>query len=607
LCVTNIRFFWQKTKIGTSNFFVTDVAYENMQFFNSFLIYMVIRDKIYIEGKLYNLKEENTLRKKIIGIFVFTLLIAVTVLPVTGNIENTAIKTVDLNKQLLVQPPEEWNKTFGDPDNDLFFSGQQTSDGYIITGATRGGTAHYNCWLIKTTKLGNEQWNKTFDFGNHDLGLCVKQTSDGYIITGMTHLTTMISDFLLLKTDANGNEQWKKSFGKPGNHDYGFYVIQTSDGGYAITGSTTSYGAGGFNVWLIKTDENGVEEWNRTYGGSANDRGWSLRQTSDSGFIIVGETKSYGAGNDDVYLIKTNANGVPTWSKTYGQATWDCGHDVELTSDGGYIITGATVYDFWIIKTDDTGTDLWNKTFDGSITSSDLNPWDHRGGLSIQETPEGGYITTGITDSYGAVGNDALLIKLDKNGNEQWKKRFGGDEDDEGFCLDQTDDGGYAIFGGTQSFGKGGFDGWLIKIAAPQPNLYCTGEIEWIDVKPGDTVYGSFSIENRGENSSLLDWYVHSDSLPEWGDWTIEPEEGEALTPEDGPFTINVTVVAPEKKNGYTGNIKIINKDDGADTCTIDVDMTVPKSKSFNINPLFQRFFKNHPNLFPLFRQLLGV
>jgi hypothetical protein len=148
-----------------------------------------------------------------------------------------------------------------------------------------------------------------------------------------------LEDVYLIKVDANGNIRWNKTF-RGGGSTLGYSVQQTSDGGYIIIGETLSYG--GYDVYLIKVDANGNMQWSKTFGGTGDDRGYSVQQTSDGGYIIVGVTRSYGAGLEDVYLIKVDANGNMQWSKTFGGQGWDAGYSVQQTSDGGYIIVGWT-------------------------------------------------------------------------------------------------------------------------------------------------------------------------------------------------------------------------------------------------------------------------
>ena len=157
--------------------------------------------------------------------------------------------------------------------------------------------------------------------------------------------------------------------------------------------------------------------WYRSYwcfGGSNDDYGSSVQQTTGEGYIIIGTTKSFGNGNKDLWLIKTNSNGNEDWNQTFGGSDNDHGYDVQQTTDGGYIIIGRTLsfdensYFVWLIKTDSDGTEVWNKTLGGNN-----GDW----GSSIQQTTDGGYIIIGRTWSYGNGGSDVLFIKTDSEGN----------------------------------------------------------------------------------------------------------------------------------------------------------------------------------------------
>jgi hypothetical protein len=336
-------------------------------------------------------------------------------------------------------------KTFDGGSNDWGWSVQQTNDGgYIISGYTESGD--FGILLIKTDANGNEEWNKTFDgFGG---GRRVRQTTDGgFIIIGSVNNS---GDVGLIKTDSQGTEEWNKTFGGS-NSDYGYSVQQTTDGGYIITGRTSSFGNSGDDVWLIKTDSQGTEEWNKTFGGSNSDIGYSVQQTTDGGYIITGYTFSFGNvnGQNDVWLIKTDSNGNEEWNQTFGGSQNEYGSSVQQTTDGGYIISGYTrsfgngEEDLWLIKTDSQGNKEWSKTFGGSNTDF---------GNSVQQTVDGGYIITGYTKSFGNGDRDYWLIKTDLQGNEEWNKTFGGTGGDEAQSVEQTTDGGYIITGSTHSF-----------------------------------------------------------------------------------------------------------------------------------------------------------
>jgi predicted secreted protein len=212
-----------------------------------------------------------------------------------------------------------WSKTYGGTDTDTG-AGEiiQTSDGgYAISGDTASfGAGGTDYWLIKTDAAGNMQWNKTYGglLDESDSAMC--QTSDGgYALAGYTKsFGAGDLNFWLVKTDALGNMQWNQTYGGTGT-DYGFSMVQTTDGGYAIIGYTSSFGAGGNDAWLVKTDAAGNMQWNQIYGGASNDAGWSLTQTIDGGYAIAGNTESFGAGGRDFYFAKTNESGmIPEYS-----------------------------------------------------------------------------------------------------------------------------------------------------------------------------------------------------------------------------------------------------------------------------------------------------
>jgi hypothetical protein len=388
--------------------------------------------------------------------------------------------------------------TFGGNEGDHGNSVQQTSDGgYIILGGTQSyGAGYWDMWLIKTDSNGKEEWNRTFGGSEFELGQSVRQTPDGgYVFTGWTEsYGAGDHDVWLIKTDSSGNEDWNRTFGGSGT-DYGHYVILTTDGGYAVAGMTRPFGTDNTSAWLIKTDSSGNEQWNSVFGGSMNDYGMSVHQTSDGGYVLGGSTESFGAGKNDVFLIKTDAFGNEEWNRTFGGTEIDYGITAEQTSDGGYIVTGDSrsfgngQSDAWLIKTDASGSEEWNRTYGG--TESDMSGF-HLFGDTVQQLSDGGYVIAGTTVSFGAGSFDFWLIKTDASGNEEWNRTFGGLERDYGHSVQQTSDGGYVLVGETHSYGAGGFDVWFIKtdvsgnIHHTSGELVSTNLLEGIDVHAVD-------------------------------------------------------------------------------------------------------------------------
>jgi uncharacterized delta-60 repeat protein len=406
------------------------------------------------------------------------------------------IENLDPNQALLLIKQKQsvslsslsFQKTIAITTDENGYSIQQTSDGgYVITGSTR--SVNYDVFVIKLDSSGNLSWAKTIGGTNSDFGYSIQQTSDGgYIITGYTSsFGAGNSDVFVIKLDSSGNLSWAKTIGGT-NSDFGYSIQQTSDGGYIITGYTSSFGAGGDDVFVIKLDSSGNLSWAKTIGGTNSDLGYSIQQTSDGGYIITGGSVSFGPRYSDVFVIKLDSSGNLSWAKTIGGTNGEIGHSIQQTSDGGYVITGFTEsfgagnLDVFVIKLDSSGNLSWAKTIGGRYF--DL-------GRSIQQTSDGGYVITGFTESFGAGNSDVFVIKLDSSGNLSWAKTIGGTDFEEGNSIQQTSDGGYIITGYTYSFGAGNYDVFVIKLDSSGNSLGCSsvGFISPIVFSPSPTVY----------------------------------------------------------------------------------------------------------------------
>ena len=304
------------------------------------------------------------------------------------------------------------------------------------------GDYHFFC----TYQTLDGNWNTSIDLGS---GLVDEDRTEDIIVEEKEKppIVSDISEELFI--------EWDKTFGGS-EADRANTIIQTTDGGYVLTGMTRSKGAGKWDIWVIKLDQEGNMLWDKTFGGSEADWAYSIIQTGDGGYAVAGSTESKGAGKKDAWIIKLDYEGNMLWDKTFGGSGFDYARAIIQTANGGYILTGYTLgLDAWIIKLDYEGNMLWDKTFGGSK--------DDRASTIIR-TADGGYILTGMTLSKGAGGCDAWIIKLDQEGNMLWDKTFGGSEDDWANSIIQTTDGGYAVAGYTSSKGAGEGDIWLIKL-----------------------------------------------------------------------------------------------------------------------------------------------
>ncbi|MDD5528685.1 MAG: T9SS type A sorting domain-containing protein [bacterium] len=243
-----------------------------------------------------------------------------------------------------------WSRSYGGTDSDYGECVQQTQDGgFVIVGGTysfgTGAPDYQNFYFIKTDSSGNTLWTKTYGGIYDDVGFSVQQTQDGgFIISGMTkaYYGPGEGDVYLIRTTSSGDVIWTKTFGVSG-YDGGTSVQSVSGGmgGFIVLGYSELLGAGKGDIYFIRTNSSGNTIWTKTYGGTEYDEGWAFQQTSDSGFIISGMTTSFGAGGGDIYLIKINSSGDTLWTKTIGGTGYDAGRSIQQTSDSGFIIAGS--------------------------------------------------------------------------------------------------------------------------------------------------------------------------------------------------------------------------------------------------------------------------
>ncbi len=360
---------------------------------------------------------------------------------------------------LFAQAPDTlWTQKYGGTDSDHGQFVEQTSDdGYIITGWTKSFGAGLNDnWLIKTNSMGDTIWTRIYGGSQDENSSCVRQTSDGgYILFTETYsFSPVYWQVWLIKTDESGDTSWTKLIG--GSRHYFVESGQEIEGkGYIFAGYTKASGAGQEDIWVVKTDTLGETIWTKTYGGSQGDLSTCIEQTDDGGYIISALTKSFGSGDYDGWLIKADTTGDSTWSKVYGGTNDDQIYYVQQTSDGGFILAGRTksfgytdnYSNVWLIKTDASGDSMWMKTYGGP--GNDYAE-------SVQQTSDGGYIVGGQTST------GAWIIKTDSAGDTLWTKSLGWGT---GGHIQQTGDGGYIFL--VEDFSTSSLqDVWLVKIAS---------------------------------------------------------------------------------------------------------------------------------------------
>jgi hypothetical protein len=340
-----------------------------------------------------------------------------------------------------------FQKTFGTLEREMGSSVRQNNDGgYIVAGtADSAETGFKNVYLVRTDVNGDTLWTRLIDDdGNFEVKFA-RQTFDGsFIVTGSEYnLSDSAWDVFLLKTDAAGNLLWIKNYGGIG-HDNGYYVEQTSDSDFVVIGQTFSFGAGSNDVYLIRTDSDGNLEWSRTYGSGLDEMGFAVRQTLDGGFILGGNPGA-------LLLIKTNSAGDTLWTRNVAFGQGNYVYSVSEAADSGYFAVGYTpgfAHTVYAVKTDSQGIIEWSKSFD--VTTDDVGTWG-------EPTSDGGYIVTGHS-SFG----DFFVIRLNALGNIVWHRLIVPAMGAQVFSVQQTSDGGYVV-GGYAGGSSGNSDFYLIK------------------------------------------------------------------------------------------------------------------------------------------------
>ena len=311
----------------------------------------------------------------------------------------------------------QWTKTIGSSEVDIARSIIQTTDGgYAIAGDIYNySTTSADWFIVKIDAGGTIQWVRTINRAAYDYACSIVQTADGgYAIAGVSATGGVFSgDMYIVKLNSAGTYQWSKTYG--GSHDEVAYsIIQTADGGLAFVGYSNSFGP--YNVFnIIKTDSSGNIQWNKLIGETGTGSHiYSIIQTSDGGLALAGEFTPTGTGNYDMYVVKLNNSGSIQWTRTVGGTGYDMANSIIQTTDGGYVLGGYTNSygagnnDMYIVKLNSSGTLQWSKTVGGTGDEQ---------AQSVVKSTDGGFVAAGYTGSFGTGGKDIFIVKFDPSGN----------------------------------------------------------------------------------------------------------------------------------------------------------------------------------------------
>lgn len=380
----------------------------------------------------------------------------------------------------------------------------------------------------------SQTFQRSFGTTGSEIGTCIQSTVDGnYIMSGTsTGFSNGSEDFYLLKMNTAGTVLWFKAYGGTYN-DKNYYVSVCSDGGFIMTGYTYSAGSTIFtNLYLVKTDSDGILAWSQVVGGSKEDLGWYVNETNDGGFLTVGSTKSFNSiGDWNGYMVKVNSAGALQWTKVMGGTNDDWFHGMNKTTDGGFIIAGVTgsntfgSSDIWLVKLDSGGDTLWTKQYGKNTEDA---------GNAVIQTADGGYMVVGdIHVNPNAGDHNTCLLKTDASGNLQWVKTYGSSPGSEiGWAVRQTPDNGYVLAGSSGFYGNGGGgDYFLVRTTS-------TGNLLWSQAYGSSKLDDMWYLQKTANEGNMI---IGSTQSASGGPWDIYLVNTDSL----GNSTCNTTSVTP--------------------------------------------------------------
>lgn len=367
------------------------------------------------------------------------------------------------NTVIVTTPVYPWARSFGGSQNDTPTATALSADGgHILTGRSASfGQGSSSLWVLKTDRYGVPTWEKAFSGPFEESGAAVVATDDGgCVLAGTTSsFGAGLDDLWVLKIDVDGAIEWEKSYGGP-DRDWAASLAATSDGGCILAGTTESFGLGASDLWVLKLGADGSIGWQKTYGGAYDDYARCVSQSADGGYIVAGETTDFGAGQSDIWIVKLDPGGIVEWEKAYGG--WDFDHVSALipTPDDGYALVGSTSSfgagssDLWMVKLDFAGAIEWQKTYGEAYG-------DYGRALTLNGDS---FMVAGHSEPSGVGSSDFWVLQIAPDGSIDWQKRFGGNDDDRARGLMPLAPPGSLVIGETRSFGPAGDNYWSLRL-----------------------------------------------------------------------------------------------------------------------------------------------
>jgi PKD repeat protein len=414
---------------------------------------------------------------------------------------------------------ETWSATFVSQYAENAYAVVSAADGgYVIAGDARSSSSvvSTDAWLVKAGSGGTSLWERKFGGSLYDAAKSVSAAgSDGYILAGTTLSFSSGGgqDAWLIRTGNDGTERWNRTYGGSGTESFSA-VIPTTDGGYAATGVSSSFGSGAGDMYLLKAGPDGAEEWHTTFGGAKYDYGTSLLELPGGGFILAGTTYSLGPSESNVFLVRTDSTGQLVWQKTFGTNRLSYGNDVLTLPDGGFVVVGYTdpypaagPRSVIAIRTDADGNSVWEKTPGNDRIISE--------GRSVAYGADGGFVITG-----GSLG--LFLIGLDADGTTEWERVIDRSPNDWGNAIEPAAGGGFIVAGSREQPGNN-WDAYLVRVdpeTTPPAVVPLPGVANLPTDPDGDGLYEDLNGNGRADFADLslyfyeMEWISDNEPVP---------------------------------------------------------------------------------------------